>query len=54
MIDLDRLLALRLIVARHAIVARGALVWPTGISAAQKAAAIAQLTFLGVLVRDSA
>ena len=43
-----------LVIARHAIVARGALVWPTGISAAQKAAAIAQLTFLGVLVRDSA
>ena len=43
-----------LVIARHAIVARGALVWPTGITAAQKAAAIAQLTFLGVLVRDSA
>lgn len=43
-----------LVIARHAIVARGALVWPTGISAAQKATAIAQLTFLGVLVRDSA
>ncbi len=43
-----------LVIARHAIVARGALVWPTGISVAQKAAAIAQLTFLGVLVRDSA
>lgn len=43
-----------LVIARHAIVARGALVWPTGISTAQKAAAIAQLTFLGVLVRDSA
>ena len=43
-----------LVIARHAIVARGALGWPTGITAAQKAAAIAQLTFLGVLVRDSA
>ncbi|MBE7527457.1 MAG: head decoration protein [Thermomonas sp.] len=43
-----------LVIARHAIVARGALVWPTGITTAQKAAAIAQLTFLGVLVRDSA
>ena len=43
-----------LVIARHAIVARGALVWPTGISTVQKAAAIAQLTFLGVLVRDSA
>ena len=43
-----------LVIARHAIVARGALVWPTGISAAQKTAAIAQLTFLGVLVRDNA
>ena len=43
-----------LVIARHAIVARGALVWPTGITTAQKAAAIAQLTFFGVLVRDSA
>jgi hypothetical protein len=43
-----------MVIARHAIVARGALVWPTGISVAQKAAAVAQLTFLGVLVRDSA
>jgi len=43
-----------ILIARHAIVARSALVWPSGITAAQKAAAIAQLTFLGVLVRDSA
>jgi hypothetical protein len=43
-----------ILIARHAIVARGALVWPTGITAAQKATAIAQLTDLGVLVRDSA
>ena len=43
-----------ILIARHAIVARGALVWPSGITPAQKAAAEAQLTFLGVLVRDSA
>ncbi len=43
-----------ILIARHAIVARGALVWPTGISSVQKAAAITQLGALGVLVRDSA
>lgn len=43
-----------ILIARHAIVARGELVWPTGISAAQKAAAIEQLDALGILTRDSA
>ena len=43
-----------ILIARHAIVARGALVWPNGISAAQKNAAIQQLAEHGVLVRDSA
>ena len=43
-----------LLIARHAIVARNGLIWPTGISASQKAAATAQLTALGILVRDSA
>ena len=43
-----------ILIARHAIVARGALVWPSGITPAQRAAAEAHLTFLGVLVRDSA
>ena len=43
-----------ILIARHAIVTRGALVWPTGISSVQKAAAITQLGALGVLVRDSA
>lgn len=43
-----------ILVARHAIVARGALIWPAGITAPQKAAAEAQLAALGVLVRDSA
>lgn len=42
------------VVARHAIVARGALIWPAGITAAQKAAAEAQLAALGILVRDAA
>ena len=42
------------LIARHAIVARGALVWPPGVTAEQKATAVAQLTALGVLVRDSA
>lgn len=43
-----------ILIARHAIVARGALVWPTGLTELQKATAIAQLTALGVLVRDGA
>lgn len=42
------------VVARHAIVARRALIWPAGITAPQKAAAEAQLVALGILVRDSA
>lgn len=43
-----------LIVARHAIVADRAVVWPSGITNAQKATAIAQLESLGILVRASA
>jgi len=43
-----------ILIARHAIVARGELVWPTGITASQKRDAIHQLATAGVLVRDSA
>ena len=43
-----------ILIARHAIVARGALIWPSGITAAKKAEAIEQLAALGILVRDSA
>lgn len=43
-----------LIVARHAIVADRAVVWPSGITNAQKAMAITQLESLGILVRASA
>ncbi|WP_127476565.1 head decoration protein [Sulfurivermis fontis] len=43
-----------ILIARHAIVARSALIWPAGITAAQKAAAEAQLEALGLLVRDVA
>lgn len=43
-----------LLITRHAIVARNGLIWPAGITAPQKAAAEAQLTALGILVRDSA
>lgn len=43
-----------LLIARHAIVARGALIWPEGITATQKAAAVAQLKALGILVRTAA
>lgn len=38
-------------VVRHAIVADHALVWPTGITAAEKLAALQQLQNLGVLAR---
>lgn len=43
-----------ILIARHAIVANTALVWPSGITPTQKAEAVAQLTARGVLVRDSA
>lgn len=42
-----------LVVARHAIVLREALIWPAVITAEQKTAAIAQLRALGILVRDA-
>ena len=42
------------LIARHAIVARGALIWPAGITASQRQTAEAQLAAHGVLVRDSA
>lgn len=42
------------IIVRHVIVARNALIWPAGITAPQKAAAEAQLVALGILVRDAA
>ena len=40
-----------LMLARHAIIAEHALVWPATITAAEKQAAIAQLKSLGILVR---
>ena len=43
-----------LVVVRHAIVLRDALIWPQTITAEQKTAAIAQLRDLGILVRDAA
>lgn len=43
-----------ILIARHAIVAKSALIWPAGITAPQKAAAEAQLVALGILVRDAA
>lgn len=50
LIDRDDAIA----ILRHAIVARGALIWPAGITAPQKVAAEAQLVALGILVRDAA
>lgn len=55
--DIDATLADRadaILIARHAIVASHALVWPAGITAPQKAAAITELAALGVLVRTAA
>lgn len=43
-----------LLIARHAIVARHALIWPVGITAVKKAAAEAQLVALGILPRTVA
>lgn len=43
-----------LLIARHAIVASHALVWPDAVSPAEQATAIAQLEGRGVLVRPSA
>ena len=43
-----------LIVARHAILADHALVWPVGITAPQKVTALSQLKALGLLVRHGA
>lgn len=40
-----------LVVVRHTVVLRDALIWPEAITAEQKAAAIAQLRDLGILVR---
>lgn len=40
-----------IVVSRHAIVADHALIWPVGITPAQKAAAKLQLKALGILVR---
>jgi hypothetical protein len=42
------------IIARHAICSDKGLVWPAGITGAQKTAAIAQLKQLGILVREGA
>ncbi|BAO82920.1 hypothetical protein SMCB_0692 [Serpentinimonas maccroryi] len=42
-----------ILIARHAIVARAALVWPARIGLAQQAATL-QLAARGILVRDSA
>jgi hypothetical protein len=55
--DVDAALADRddgLLIARHALVARSALVWPSGITAELKAVAEAQLRTIGILVRDAA
>jgi len=43
-----------ILIARHAILARHALLWPDGITLAQKTAATAQLRGLGLIVRTAA
>lgn len=42
-----------LVVVRHAMVADTVVVWPVGISPAEKATAVATLKTLGVLIRQS-
>lgn len=42
------------LIARHALVASHAIVWPAGITSAQKTTAIAQLEARGVLIRTAA
>jgi hypothetical protein len=42
------------IIARHAVCADKALIWPAGITGPQKTAAITQLKALGILVREGA
>lgn len=43
-----------LLISRHAIVASAAIIWPSGITAAEQATAISQLKTLGVLIRAAA
>lgn len=43
-----------LVIARHAVLADKAVIWPAGITAPQKAAAIAQLEAKGILIRSAA
>lgn len=43
-----------LLLNRHAVVASNAVVWPVGITAAQKEAATQRLAELGILIRQSA
>ena len=43
-----------LLLARHGIVASGAVVWPVGITPEEKLAAIAALQVRGILIRQSA
>lgn len=43
-----------LLLARHGIVASHAVAWPAGITAEQKAAAVAALEARGILIRQSA
>ncbi len=42
------------IVARHAIVAEGAVIWPSGISAGQLDSAMSELRALGIILRKDA
>lgn len=43
-----------IVIARHAILARNAVVWPSGITDAQKSTAINQLGDRGIIIRDAA
>lgn len=42
------------VIARHAVLADRAVIWPAGITASQKAAALGQLEAKGILIRSAA
>lgn len=43
-----------ILIARHAIVAKGVLIWPSGMTTEQKSIATEQLKARGILIRDDA
>ena len=54
MVDATAATTPAVMIARHALVARPALVWPSGITAAQITTALAQLEQRGIVAREGA